>query len=532
MPPGIKWSSRLSVKLPAVIAVIIVVVLGSLVIVAVGVQRRHLTTEVVRSAALFSDTIKSSTYHFMLEDRRDEVYRIMETIGGQGGVERVRIFNKDGHITFSTDRSETGGQVDKRAESCYACHATDQPIARLALTSRSRIYRHNGDRILGMVTPIYNEASCTNASCHFHKPSQRVLGVVDIGLSLAEIDRGLLSLERRMLALSSAVVAGLVLIVAVAARRVVVRPVTQLLAATERVAEGDLEQRMSVRSADEIGALAASFNHMTESLRRAQSEIRELMDGLERQVEDRTAALRSAQRRLVQSEKLASLGKLAASIAHEINNPLAGILTSSKLLLRLIADGKLPDTATPMFARHLGLMERETHRCTVIVRNLLDFARQREPTITQVDVNACLEEALTLLKNQIALQRVQLEKRLDSVPAVPADFGQLRQAFINVILNACEAMTDGGVLTITSGLVDQGTTIEVAVRDTGPGIAPEHLSKILDPFFTTKEKGTGLGLSVVYGVVERHGGVLDIQSEVGRGTTVLIRLPVAGPPKG
>ncbi|MBI2217287.1 MAG: HAMP domain-containing protein [Candidatus Rokubacteria bacterium] len=529
MPPGIKWSSRLSVKLPAVIAVIIVVVLGSLVIVAVRVQRRHLTTEVVRSAALFSDTIKSSTYHFMLEDRRDEVYRIIETIGGQSGVERVRIFNKDGQITFSTDRSEIGGLVDKRAESCYACHATDQPIARLALTSRSRIYRHNGDRILGMVTPIYNEPSCTNASCHFHLPGQRVLGVVDIGLSLGEIDRGMLALERRMLALSSAVVAGLVAIVAVAARRVVVRPVSQLLAATERVADGDLEQRMTVRSADEIGALAASFNHMTESLRRARSEIRELMDGLERQVEERTAALRSAQNQLVQSEKLASLGKLAASIAHEINNPLSGILTSSKLLLRTVDEGRLPDDAAPLFARHLGLMERETHRCTAIVRNLLDFARQREPTFGQVDVNVCIDEALSLLRNQIAIQRIALDKRLQELPVVTADFGQLRQAFVNVIMNACEAMGEGGTLTITSRGVDQGAAVAVEVADTGTGIAPEDLSKILDPFFTTKEKGTGLGLSVVYGIVVRHGGRLDFRSEPGRGTAVLIRLPVAGP---
>jgi two-component system, NtrC family, sensor kinase len=529
MPPGIPWWNRLSVKLPAVIAVIIVVVLGSLVLVAVQVQRTHLTTEVVRSAALFSDTIRSSTYHFMLEDRRDEVYRIMETIGGQGGVERVRIFNKDGQITFSTDRAEINRLVDKRAESCYACHATDQPIARLALTSRSRIYPHNGGRILGMVTPIYNEPSCTSAACHVHLPGQRVLGVVDIGLSLAEIDDGLLALEHRMLGLSSLVVAGLVVIVAVVARRVVVRPVSQLLAGTERVAEGDLEQRIPVQSADEMGVLAASFNHMTESLRRARGEIRELMEGLERQVEDRTAALRDAQTQLVQSEKMVSLGKLAASIAHEINNPLSGILTSSKLLLRTLGEGRAVEATAPAFTRHLGLIERETHRCTAIVRNLLDFARQSEPTFSQTDVNACLDEALSLLRNQLAIQRVALDKQFGELPPVAADFGQLRQAFVNVVLNACEAMGEGGALTITSRVVRRGHAVEVEVRDTGTGIAPELLSKILDPFFTTKEKGTGLGLSVVYGIVARHGGRLDFQSEIGKGTAVLIRLPVSGP---
>ncbi len=529
--PGIQWWNRLSVKLPAVIAVVIVVVLGSLVLVAVHVQRTHLTTEVVRSAALFSDTIRSSTYHFMLEDRRAEVYRIMETIGRQSGVERVRIFNKDGLITFSTDHGERGGLVDKRGESCYACHATDQPIARLALSSRARIYQYNGHRILGMVTPIYNEPGCANGRCHVHSPTQRVLGVVDIGLSLAEIDAGLLGLEHRMLAFSSAVVLALVVLVALVARRVVVRPVTQLLAGTERVAKGQLDEQIPVIAPDELGVLAASFNHMTDSLGRARTALDGLMDDLEHQVEERTAALRSAQSQLVQSEKLASLGKISASIAHEINNPLAGILTSSKLLLKYLAGGHVPDKAVPVFERHLGLMERETHRCTAIVRSLLDFARQREPTVGQIDVNACLEEALNLLGNQIAIQKITLEKKFETLPTAIADFGQIREAFVNVILNACEATGAGGALTIASRVVDAGATIEVDVTDTGSGIAAEHLTKILDPFFTTKEKGTGLGLSVVYGVIARHGGTLDIKSELGRGTTVLIRLPVAGPPK-
>jgi two-component system NtrC family sensor kinase len=527
----IAWWNRLSVKFPALLVVVSILVLGTFVVIAVRVQRAHLTTEVVRSADLFSETIRSSTYHFMLEDRRSEVYRIMETIGRQSGVDRVRIFNKDGQITFSTNRVEIGGYVDKRAESCYACHATDRPIARLALSSRSRIYQYDGHRILGMVTPIYSEPGCAGAGCHAQAPEQRVLGVVDIGLSLAEVDSGLGALERQMLLLSSAALLGLVAIAAVVSRRVLVRPVRRLLKATEHVAQGRLEPRIPVTSADEIGALAASFNHMTESLGRARTEIEQLMAGLEHQVEERTAALRAAQNRLVQSEKLASLGKLSASIAHEINNPLAGILTSSKLLLRMLADGSVPAGAVPTFTRHLGLMERETHRCTAIVRNLLDFARQREPTFTRTDVNACIDEALSLLRNQAALQRVTLAKDLAELPPVTADFGQLRQALVNVIVNACEAMEGGGTLTVATRLVDDGAALEIEVRDTGTGIAPDDLSKALDPFFTTKAGGTGLGLSVVYGVVSRHDGRLDIESEVGRGTRVLIRLPVDGPGK-
>ncbi len=280
----IAWWKRLSVRFSALIAVVTLTVLGTFVLAAVRVQRDHLTHEVVRSAALFSDTIKSSTYHFMLENRRAEAYRIMETIGRQEGVERVRIFNKDGQITFSTDRAETGRLVDKRAESCYACHASDQPIVRLALSSRSRIYPHDGDRTLGMVTPIYNERSCSNASCHAHPESQRVLGVVDIGLSLAEVDAGMARLERRTLLLSLLALLGVAGLVGLVARRFVVKPVSQLLEGTREMAGGELEHEIPVRSGDEIGVLATSFNHMTRSLRQAREEIRRLMEGLERQV--------------------------------------------------------------------------------------------------------------------------------------------------------------------------------------------------------------------------------------------------------
>jgi two-component system NtrC family sensor kinase len=521
-----RWWSRLSVKLAAVIVVVTLLILGTFVVVAVRVQRQYLTDEVVRSAALFSDTVKSSTYHFMLEDRRAEVYRIMETIGRQEGVQRVRIFNKEGLITFSTDPHEIGGSVDKQAESCYACHATDQPIVRLALSSRSRIYG-NGGRILAMVTPIYNEPSCSTSACHAHPETQRVLGVVDIGLSLAEVDRGMANLERRTLLLSSLAVLGLVAIVGVATRRFVVSPVSQLMKATRRVARGDLDHEIPVRASDEIGVLAGSFNEMTQSLRQARVEIRRLMEGLEHQVEERTAALRAAQTQLIQSEKMASLGKLAASIAHEINNPLSGILTTAKLLLRTLQEGPVDDRSRASFTRQLALVERETQRCTAIVRNLLDFARQREPTLKATDVDACLDEALSLVRNQIAIQGIVLDRRRDGVPPVQGDYGQLRQVFLNVILNACEAMGHGGTLTVATRPATGAAAVEVEIADTGTGIAPEHLSKIFDPFFTTKEKGTGLGLSVVYGVVERHGGKIDLSSEVGKGTTMRIHLPVA-----
>jgi len=529
----VRWRRRLSVRLTAVVALVVTVTIGAFVALGLRAQQGHLEGEVVRGAALLSDTIKSSTHQHMLDDRRQDAYLIMETIGRQEGIEGVRIFNKDGRVTYSNHPAEIGTQVDKRAESCYACHAADQPIVRLTVPSRSRTYRSNGHRVLAMVTPIYNEPSCSTAACHAHPESQRVLGVVDVGISLAEIDRGLSDLERSTAAASALGVIVLATGVGFFARRLVVRPVAQLLEGTRRIAEGDLRHRILLEGnrEDEIGLLARSFNRMTESLARADAEIRELMEGLERQVEQRTAALKDTQTQLVHAEKMASLGRLAASIAHEINNPLAGILTFAKLMIRTLEDGSAA-VPRPGHLKNLRLVQREAERCTAIVRNLLDFARQRAMTLVAVDVGAVVEEALSLVAHQLALKGVAVEKRLAAVPPVQGDFGQLRQAFVNVILNACDAMGAGGRLTVTARTVGESGPVELTFEDTGMGIPSEHLARIFDPFFSTKEKGTGLGLSVVYGIVERHGGRMDVRSEVGKGTSLRIRLPLPSAPGG
>jgi two-component system NtrC family sensor kinase len=267
---------------------------------------------------------------------------------------------------------------------------------------------------------------------------------------------------------------------------------------------------------------------MSESLRRARAELEAAADHLEQQVEDRTAALQQAQEALVQSEKLASLGTLSASIAHEINNPLAGILTFARLMSRTLESGEVDDAARAACLKNLGLIQRETERCTRIVRSLLDFARARPIELLAVDAVTALEEALSLTQHKLQLEQVVLTREFDGPAVVCGDFGQLRQVFVNLILNACEAMPNGGTLAVTSKRVDDGRAVEIAFADTGTGIAPEHLSRIFDPFFTTKQMGTGLGLSVVYGVVEKHGGSMKAQSRLGEGTTMTMRLPLAG----
>jgi two-component system NtrC family sensor kinase len=521
-----RWWRLLGVRLAATVLLASAAAMTLFTWLVLDAQQSFLVSRVTYGAGLLSDTIKSATYHAMLEDRRTDAYRSMESIGREQGIERVRFFNKEGRITFSTNEAERGTLVDKRAEACYACHAADRPIERLNVPSRARVYVVNGHRVLAMVTPIYNEPSCSAAPCHAHTPERTVLGVLDIGISLAAVDASIVELRNRTLLISCVAALALTSLVNWFAHRKIVRPVRDLLKATRRIAAGDLSTRVPVRTSTEIGELEQSFNEMGAGLAAARQERDGLLASLERKVEERTAALTRAQDQLVRTEKLSSLGRLAASVAHEINNPLAGILTYAKLLLRTFESKAGADPKLNEAVKYLGLVKRETERCSAIVRNLLDFARERPLKTTDVDLRAVVEDALVLISNQAKLQNVEIQRDLGPVPPVLGDFGQLRQACVNVVINACDAMKQGGTLRITAVQEDDGP-VALSFADTGVGIPPEHLRKVLDPFFTTKEKGTGLGLSVVYGILERHGGTVDIASEVGRGTTVTFRLPTA-----
>ncbi len=539
------WLESLETKLLAAVCGVALVSIGVFAWVNIRYERAERIDVMIRGASQFSDTVKRSTHYAMLQNRWEDAFHIMDTIGKQEGVARVRVFTKEGTILFSTDRSEVGSAVDKRAESCYACHAAERPLERLMLPDRARVFRDTeGHRLLGMITPLYNEPGCSE-DCHVHPTSKRVLGVLDITLSLARVDEEIAAITRRTGAFAGITIVLLAMILAGVVRRGVVRPVRELVEGTRRVAQGDLTHRIPVRTRDEVGALAASFNRMTEALGKTQAELDALVATLEQRVEERTRELQEAHTQLIQTEKLASLGKLSASIAHEINNPLSGILTYAKLLSRKLRTGPPDADGLQAALQQLALVERETQRCCSIVRNLLDFARQREPSFQPVDVGAAVVEALSLLSNRLAIQNVEVTQECAPAPTVQADFGQLRQAFVNILMNACEAMPKGGTLHVVTREVSLPTAgrggplsptgksgpptrfAEVAISDTGQGIPPEHFSKIFDPFFTTKEKGTGLGLSVVYGIVEKHGGKILVDSRVGQGTTVTLRFPAA-----
>jgi two-component system NtrC family sensor kinase len=300
------------------------------------------------------------------------------------------------------------------------------------------------------------------------------------------------------------------------------------------VAQGHLDYVLPETTQDEIGSLAISFNLMTQELKKAQAENRQWTQTLEDRVRRKTEELQRAYRSLTQSEKMASLGKLAAVVAHEINNPLAGILTYSKLTSRLAEKGFNENRRLDEAKSYLQIIEGESRRCGGIVKNLLTFARQTPINPQRNDLNAIIERCLLLLGHQMTLQSIELQKKLDpELPPLFCDAGQVQQALLVIMLNAVEAMQHGGRLGIESTFDTQDRMGRVMVRDDGPGIPPEVLSHIFEPFFTTKDegKGTGLGLPIALGIVQQHGGNIEVDSTPQKGTTFTVLLPEDAPGK-
>jgi two-component system NtrC family sensor kinase len=523
---SIPWRDRISTQLLGVAAALVLATVVTFAVVEMSIARQRLSG-VTSSTGLLSETISASLRNAMMADQRAEAYAIIDNIGRQPGIDHVRLFNKEGRITFSTVEGERGRLVDKRAEGCRACHEENESLTVPVDALRARVYEGRQGRVLSMVTPLRSSPDCTTSACHAHPRERAVLGVLDVGVSLVQVDQDLSVFRRVTLVLSALLALLLGAVFWYVAKYRVVRPVEALVQATRRVAHDDLDTEIHVDARGELGLLAASFNEMTRSLRRVEGELQSLNEQLEEKVEERTGELRAAQDTLVRTEKLSSLGKLSASIAHEINNPLAGILTFAKLMIRTIEHGPVGEAERRTLVKQLALVQRESERCSAIVRNLLDFARERPLQLKDVDVNQVVEEVFQLVANQVAIQGLLVEKDLARVPMVDADFGQMRQAFMNIVINAIEAIGKGGHLRVATRPLPEEDAVEIVFQDDGPGIPPELMQKIFDPFFTTKEKGTGLGLSVVYGIVDRHKGRVSVDSEPGKGTRFTIRLPAA-----
>ncbi|MGO8990217.1 MAG: sensor histidine kinase [bacterium] len=509
--------TSLKAKILLSVIIAVVVIEGIFLYLNIRSLSQQMIEKTEEEAFNLSETIRLSIRNAMIMDRRDEYQRIIDDVAQRKGISEVRIFNKQGEITVSSNRSKVGTVVDKKAEACYGCHREGEAKVLLPSDSKTRVYHTEKGSLLGLINPIYNEPSCYPC----HPKATNVLGVLDTTISLEGFQKEKAQIYNQMLISGIVSVVLLSLLLSLLLTRFVNRPIRRLLAATKTAAHGNLEQAVSIRSHDELGELSESFNNMISELKRSRDAIEEWTQTLEHRVQERTRELQQVQDQLIRAGKMAALGELAAGVAHEINNPLTGVLTFSSLMLKKV------DESHP-WKRDLENIVQQTTRCRNIVRGLLDFARQRKPDKKEWDVHTLIDRTVTLVENQARFQNIKIVKEFKtSIPMLFLDGDQIQQVFMNIIINAADAMAgNGGTLTIKTNLKDG--MAEVSFADSGCGIAKEHLSKLFDPFFTTKEtgKGTGLGLAISYGIIQSHGGDIEVESQMGKGSTFRIKLPI------
>jgi two-component system NtrC family sensor kinase len=496
-------------------------------------QREELLQQAIDHANQLSEVVIKSTRFAMLQNQPSYIDRIIRDVAAQGDIDRVRILSKDGTIIHSSQEAEIGQTIDQEAEACLKCHEVAMSNQRARMESRPRFFTDpQGDRLLGNTKVIRNEPSCSNGGCHAHPESQSVLGVLDIVYPLRNIDRIVQSNTYTIAGFSLGFALIAAMCVAFFIHRIVYLPLKDLERGVASVTSGDMDQEIPIRSGDAFGRVARTFNEMTSAVRKSQNQLQDWARDLEVAVEEKTRELKVAQAEAIRGEKLASVGLLAAGIAHELNNPLTGILTFSHLVRENLPDDS-PD------AEDLDLVIKETKRCATIIRRLLDFAREKAPEKNSCNLNELISEAAQLIRQPAHFDNVEIELDLDQdLPVIRIDEDLVKQVVMNMLVNAQHAIEGEGKITLKTRLcpeprsmlpgVEPEEMVEITVSDTGCGIHEGDLQKIFDPFFTTKGvgKGTGLGLSVSHGAVQAHGGDIEVESRVGAGTTFRIYLPV------
>ncbi|MCP3905262.1 MAG: HAMP domain-containing protein [Planctomycetes bacterium] len=493
------------------------------------VAQEHFLDFVRADVTRHSDLFERATRDGMMLNRLDEVQATLERLGEGPQIAAIRFYDKQGQVVLSADRSEIGRRITLNSETCESCHDQAEPRDAAMLERSALAKLPDGPDVLRRLTVIENQPQCASAPCHYHPADERVLAILDVELSMAPFDDAVATARKQLVWATLVLVLITGLVAALVIRSVVLRPVQKLREGTRRIARGDLDTRIDVGGGHELAQLADAFNGMVEDLRTAQAEVTEWSQKLEEKVSEKTEALQRAQHQVLHMEKMTSLGKLSASVAHELNNPLSGMLTYARLIRRELADQPLEPQARKDLDQYAGVIDKECKRCGEIVTNLVAFARRGGARMDRVDLGKVIEHSLLLVRHHLRISGVHLETELpwqDRV--IVADADQLEQALVALLVNAVEAMESSseGERNLTVRLRVDADEASIEVRDTGPGIPADVLPDIFEPFFTTKqESGSGLGLSVVFGIAHRHGGTVEVETDPGRGTTFRLRVP-------
>jgi two-component system NtrC family sensor kinase len=520
-----------------IIAVLSVFLFVSFSIIFRSVNEQYLNTMIRQSGTNVGSIVEGALYHSMLENDKSSLQYTLDIINTLPGIDEVNMYDSDDVLVYSSIPSDTNNSHSN--PNCIGCHASIKSM----FPGKGKSYKiidadndckmnlkNNRSRHLLIWSPILNERSCYTSSCHAHPATDTFLGSLVLKLPLEDLDAAVTrsSTEFFLLAIFTTVLFSSILILFT--RRKIKNPLNDLIKVSIAVANGDKSMRVEIKQnqLDDMRVLSKAFNDMLDNLQTANDELENWSQQLEYKVQKKSEELGAAQNELMHVERLAALGKLSSSVAHEINNPLSGILIYTKLLHKQVSNPELYASKRDSMLKHLKMIENETKRCGDIVKGLLDFSRKDQDDFEPRHLHEILLETYDLMTHPIRIANISFLTDFsagnDLIRCSP---NQIKQACVAMLVNASEAALENGEIVIRTKNPDEDT-INFEISDNGLGIAPEDIPHIFEPFFSTKQdaSGIGLGLAIVHGIVQNHKGKIQVKSELGHGTTISVTIPL------
>jgi len=502
-----------------------------------SVSDDYLNTVIKQNGNDIGSMVLGSLYYSMLENDKSTLQNTLDIINTLPGIDEVNMYDHDDNLVFSSipDR-ELSIHTNPN---CITCHDNMDEIFP-GKEPQYKILNVDGEcvmncycdnsRLLLIKVPILNEKSCFESSCHAHKSTDEVLGSLIIKMPLGELDMAEQKFSAEFFLLAIAITLFLIGVLIVFTRRRIKDPLTDLVKASTAVASGDKSVRIQVKpnQLEDMKLVSRAFNAMLDNLQTATSELENWSQQLEYKVQKKSEELSAAQNELIHIERLASLGKLSSSVAHEINNPLSGILIYTKLIYKQLSNPELSAEKRDSMLKHLMFIENEAKRCGDIVKGLLEFSRKDQENFELKHLHQILRETYELMTHPIKIANIHFYTDFTAVyDLIYCSPNQIKQACVALLVNASEAVLEKGEIIIRTMNPDD-RSIRMEIIDNGIGIAAADIPHIFEPFFSTKQStsGIGLGLAIVYGIIQSHKSEIQVKSEPGKGTTFTITFPL------
>ncbi|QIA07505.1 HAMP domain-containing sensor histidine kinase [Draconibacterium halophilum] len=527
------FRSSIYARVVYIIGILAVFLFISYGIIFKAVYENYLQDVIRQRGDNIGSIVEGSLYYSMLKNDKSALQSTLDIINTMPGIDEVNMYNNRDSLVYST--YVESDLPDNASPNCVVCHSNfsemfpaKQKVYRIIdLESACKMNQPDMEhRQLLVRTPIVNERSCYVSECHAHSADEEILGSLIIKVPLSELDSAVNKSSAEFFLLAIVVTILLVSLLLFFTRNKIRRPLNEIITASEAVSKGDRSRRLEIKPhlLEDMRSVSLAFNNMLDNLDAANRELENWSHQLEYKVQLKSEELAGIQNELIHIERITSLGKLSSSVAHEINNPLSGILTYSKLVAKKLAKLDMPETSKEPMLKYLKVIETESKRCGNIVKGLLDFSRKDQENFEQHSLNHILKESHSLMAHQMHIAGINFYTDFSATSdLIRCNDNQIKQVCVALLVNAQEAIaTNGEVLIKTSN--PDAEHIKMDIVDNGVGIATEDISRIFQPFYSAKQKasGIGLGLAIVHGIVESHKGKIEVVSEPGKGTTMSV----------